>query len=81
TYSDKTDENAELVNDHLMVVSNLDPARTYHFRVISYDKARNETKSDSYSVLTSRRRETFLQQVVGNLEDTFAWLGNIGGIF
>ncbi len=81
SYSEKTDENTELVNDHLMVVSNLDPARTYHFRVVSKDRARNEAKSDSYSVLTSRNRESFLQLVIGNLEDTFSWIGNLGDMF
>ncbi len=81
SYTGETDENAELVNDHLMVISNLSPARTYHFRVVSTDKAGNQSKSGSYSVLTSRRRESFLQLVIANLEDTFSWLGNITDIF
>ncbi|MDD5341987.1 MAG: fibronectin type III domain-containing protein [Patescibacteria group bacterium] len=80
-YSGETDENAELVFEHLVVVSNLSPARTYHFRVVSNDKAGNESKSGSYSVLTSRKRESFLQLVVSQLETTFSWLGNMGNIF
>ncbi len=81
SYTGETDENAELVFDHLMVVSNLSPARTYHFRVVAADRAGNISKSGSYSILTSRTRESFLQLVIANLEDTFSWLGNITDIF
>ncbi|MFH1597792.1 MAG: fibronectin type III domain-containing protein [Patescibacteria group bacterium] len=81
SYSASTDINPELVQDHLMIIPDLEPARTYHFRTIAVDKAGNETKSDDYSVLTSRARESFLQIVISNLEQTFSWLGNIGNLF
>ncbi len=77
-FTDSTDENAELVLDHLVVIADLAQAKTYHFRVVSRDKAGNQTKSGSYSVLTSRKRESFVQLIVTNLESTFSWLGNIG---
>lgn len=80
-YSDSTEENAELVLDHLVVIPNLAPAKTYHFRVVSRDKAGNETKSGSYTVLTSRERDSFLQLIISNLESTFSWLGNFGTLF
>jgi hypothetical protein len=64
-----------------MVVSGLEPAQTYTFRVSSSDKAGNNTKSEAYTVLTSRKRESFLQLVISNLEETFSWLGNIGTAF
>lgn len=79
-YTDATTESAELVLDHLVVISDLAAAKTYHYRVVSRDKAGNVTKSTSYSVLTSRRRESFLQLIIGNLENTFSWLGNIGSL-
>ncbi|MFA5052367.1 MAG: fibronectin type III domain-containing protein, partial [Patescibacteria group bacterium] len=80
-FTDTTEENAELVMEHLVVVSDLTPAKTYHFRVASRDKAGNTTKSNSYTVLTSRKRESFLQLIITNLEETFSWLGNIGTAF
>ncbi len=79
-YTDQTEENAELVMDHLAVISDLTPAKTYHFRVVSSDKANNQTKSGSYTVLTSRKRESFLQLIISNLEETFSWIGNIGSL-
>lgn len=79
-FTDQTEENAELVMDHLVVIGELSPAKTYHFRAVSRDKAGNITKSGSYSVLTSRKRESFLQLIIGNLEETFSWVGNIGGL-
>ena len=79
-YSDQTEENAELVMDHLVVISDLAPAKTYHFRVVSTDKAGNQTKSGSHTVLTSRKRESFLQLIISNLETTFSWLGNVGSL-
>ncbi|MFA5107494.1 MAG: fibronectin type III domain-containing protein [Patescibacteria group bacterium] len=81
TYSGATDENAELVSEHLMVVTKLAPARTYHFRVVSTDKAGNESKSDAYSVLTSVKRPSFLTQIVDNLAQTFSWIGNLADVF
>lgn len=81
SYSAETDENAERVRDHLVVIGGLTPAKTYHFRVVSKDKAGNESKSQGYSILTSRARQSFLQIVIGNLEDTFSWLGGIGNLF
>ncbi|MDD5040553.1 MAG: fibronectin type III domain-containing protein [Patescibacteria group bacterium] len=79
-YSDETEENAELVMDHLVLISDLAPAKTYHFRVVSADKAGNQTKSGSHTVLTSRKRESFLQLIISNLEQTFSWIGNVGNI-
>jgi hypothetical protein len=80
-FTDQTEEAAELVMEHLVVIAELSPAKTYHFRVVSKDKAGNQTKSGSYSVLTSRKRESFLQLIIGNLEETFSWVGNIGKLF
>jgi hypothetical protein len=80
-FTDTTEENAELVMEHLTVIAELTPAKTYHFRVVSRDKAGNVTKSNSYTVLTSRKRESFLQLIITNLEETFSWLGNIGSAF
>jgi hypothetical protein len=80
-YTDQTEEAAELVMEHLVVIGDLSPAKTYHFRGISKDKAGNETKSGSYSVLTTRKRESFLQVIIGNLEETFSWVGNMGKLF
>jgi len=77
-FTEQTEANAELVMDHLVVISELAPAKTYRFRVVAVDKAGNESKSGSYSVLTSRKRESFLQLVISNLEETFAWVGQIG---
>ncbi|MFA5051981.1 MAG: DUF2341 domain-containing protein [Patescibacteria group bacterium] len=80
-FSDSTEENAELVMDHLVVISDLAAAKTYHFRAISRDKAGNASKSSSYTVLTTRTRSSFLQLIINNLEDTFSWLGGVGSIF
>ncbi|MFA6392341.1 MAG: hypothetical protein WCW66_06405, partial [Patescibacteria group bacterium] len=74
-FTDQSEENAELVMDHLVVISELSPAKTYHFRTASRDKAGNLSKSGSYTVLTSRKRESFLQLVISNLEETFSWVG------
>ncbi|USN53605.1 MAG: fibronectin type III domain-containing protein [Candidatus Nomurabacteria bacterium] len=73
----ETDVNGELVYDHLMVIQDLDPARTYVVKAVAVDKAGNGSESDVYTVLTSRSRDSFLQLIIANLEDTFAWLGNL----
>ncbi|MFA6272478.1 MAG: fibronectin type III domain-containing protein [Patescibacteria group bacterium] len=80
-YTNETEENAELVMDHLALVDGLSPAKTYHFRVVSRDKAGNQAQSGSYTVLTSRTRESFLQLIISNLEETFSWIGRLGNTF
>ncbi|MFH2097495.1 MAG: hypothetical protein ABII24_03050 [bacterium] len=75
--TNETELNGELVFDHLGLISDLEPARTYILRVIAVDKAGNESVSDIYTVLSARKRESFLQLVISNLEQTFSWLGNI----
>lgn len=78
TFTDATQENQELVLDHLVVISDLAQAKTYHFRVVSKDKAGNATKSGSNTVLTTQKQQSFIQLIVANLEQTFSWIGNIG---
>lgn len=80
-FTGETEENAELVRDHVVVISGLEPSNTYHFRVVSRDKAGNTSVSNSYSVLTSRNRQSFTQLVISNLEEVFAWIPRVVGSF
>lgn len=75
--STETDVNPELVYEHLLVIAELEPARTYVVQAVAVDKAGNRTESDIYTVLTSRKRESFITLVVDRLTSTFSWLGNL----
>lgn len=73
-----TDENTELKLEHLVVIPELDPSKTYRFKITAKDRAGNITETDNYSVLTSRGKQSLLDIVIYNLEDAFAWVKNIG---
>jgi hypothetical protein len=77
TPSEETELNGELVFEHLIVVADLEPARTYVVQAVAIDKAGNRTVSDVYTVLSARKRESFLTLVVERLSSTFSWLGNL----
>jgi len=80
-YPDQTDRHDELILDHVMVLSDLESARTYNVRIQAVDAAGNASQSDNISVLTSVGRRSFLQLVVQNLEQTFAWIPAVFGRF
>lgn len=66
---------------HTLVISNLNPSTTYHFRVLSSDAAGNATASGDFTLLTPQVGESVLEEVLNSLEETFSWVGEIQGIF
>jgi len=76
TYSQKTQEDADLTNNHLVIVPNLSPSKVYHLRAIAKDKAGNETKSVDTVSITPKATESALNLVITNLSEVFGFLGN-----
>jgi hypothetical protein len=75
TYSQKTQEDASLTVNHLVVISNLTPSKVYHVRAISKDKAGNEGVSIDTVTITPKATKNALDLVMTNLGVVFGFLG------
>ncbi len=84
----RTNETAELnqktpldpnyVKKHILVITNFDPGAVYQFQVESVDSSGNVTRSRTYTLLTPRQKESVFQVIMGNIEETFSWVGQLG---
>jgi len=79
-YERKTQEDNSYNQSHVVILSDLKASTTYHLRVKSTDKVGNTNYSQDYTVLTPAIELSLIQVIVGTLEDTFGWLGNLKGI-
>ncbi len=75
SYSQKTQEDGSFTSHHLVVISELSPAKVYHLRAISKDSFGNEALSLDKVVITPKATENALDLVVTNLSAAFGFLG------
>ncbi len=74
TYSQKTQEDGALTNNHLVVISELSPAKVYHLRAISKDEAGNVAESIDKVVITPKATENALDLVIASMSQIFGFL-------
>ena len=77
TYNKKTRMNNTLNLSHSALIDGLNPATTYHYRIVTKDKHGNMTKSPDRTILTPKESETVLQKIIKVLEETFSWVSNL----
>jgi hypothetical protein len=75
-YTFSTKEDTSFTTSHVVVISDLKPSTTYHFRVVSKDEAGNEVKSDDQYILTEQARSSVLEIILRSFETTLGWLFN-----
>jgi hypothetical protein len=80
-YSKSTIEDTSLSTSHTVIIKDLNPSSTYHFRVAGKDKRGNVTDSDDYNFVTPEKNKSIWQLIVRSLEETFSWVSNVGGFF
>ncbi|MDP2684536.1 MAG: fibronectin type III domain-containing protein, partial [bacterium] len=76
--SQKTPYDPSYIKRHIMVITKFEPGSVYQFQVESTDSSQNTTRSRTYTLLTPRQKESVLQVIMGNLEETFGWVGQLG---
>ncbi len=76
-YSQKTQEETTLKQNHLVVISDLTPSKVYSIRALSRDKAGNIGKSNGNNTLTPKSVDSALDIVITILSDAFSFLSNI----
>lgn len=77
TYSSKTQEDGNLTNNHLVVISGLTPSKVYHVRAISKDSVGNTGNSVDTVTITPKATENALDLVITNLQKVFGFLKGI----
>ncbi|PIS15545.1 hypothetical protein COT62_03100, partial [Candidatus Roizmanbacteria bacterium CG09_land_8_20_14_0_10_41_9] len=77
TYSQKTQEDANLTINHLVIISNLTPSKVYHLRAKSSDKAENIDNSIDTVTIAPKATENALNLVITNLQEAFGFLGGL----
>jgi len=76
-YSQKTQEETTLKQNHLVVISDLTPSKVYSIRALSRDKAGNIGKSSGNNTLTPKSVDSALDIVITILSDAFSFLSGI----
>ena len=74
SYSSKTQEDATLSKDHVIIISNLDPSKIYHLRAKTSDKSKNVTNSEDNAVITKKPTESAFNLILQSLSKAFSWL-------
>jgi hypothetical protein len=74
-------EDDSLNTSHTVIIKELIPSTTYHFRLVSKDHRENLTHSSDYTFVTPAQERSILQLIIRSLEDTFSWVRNVGGFF
>ncbi len=75
--SNKTQKDDSLTFNHLVVVPNLQVSKVYHLKVVTVDKANNESQSIDQVVITPKATRSALNLVIANLSQAFGFLGGI----
>jgi len=80
-YAKSSIEDKSLNNSHTVIVKDLNPATTYHMRLVSRDKRENQTNSSDFNFVTPAKEKSIWQLIVKSIEETFSWVKNIGNFF
>lgn len=76
-YTNKTIIDGTYSNNHLVIITGLDPSKPYHLRVLTADMAGNLTQSGDNTVITGEVSHSALQIILTTLTNVFGWMGRI----
>lgn len=77
SYSSKTQEDTTFTTSHVVIISDLAPSTSYHFRVISKDNSGNKGESKDNSALTEQASDSVIDIIINSLEKTVGWIFKI----
>ena len=78
TLKNASPESTEHLLNHVVILNKLRPATVYRFRVGSMDPTGNKAESRDFTLLTPQKKETVLEIIIKNFEDTFGFLKSFG---
>jgi hypothetical protein len=74
---EKTQLDLNFTKKHVVLLSRFEPGQVYSFKAESADSLGNTTKSQLYSILTPKKKETIFDIILRILSETFGWIGTI----
>lgn len=74
SYTQRTQEDGNLTNNHLVIISGLTPSKVYHLRIVSKDQVGNLANSPDTVSITPKAVDSAFELVVGNLMEVFGFL-------
>ncbi len=77
SYAQLTQEDTNLSQNHVVIISGLTPSKVYHFRAISKDAAGNESRSVDTVTITPKATNNAFYLVVTTLREVFGFLGEL----
>lgn len=80
-YGQQSIEDKSLNTSHTVILKDLKPASSYHFKIVSKDKRGNVGQSPDHTFVTPSKEKSILQLILKALEDTFSWTQNVGKFF
>lgn len=78
-YSKKVDTDQEFTLNKFMVIPELEPGQSYHFRIVAKDRTGNIGKSADFLILAPEQRVSWLDLVANQFIANFGFLTKLGG--
>ncbi|MEI8143090.1 MAG: fibronectin type III domain-containing protein [Candidatus Berkelbacteria bacterium] len=74
-YTNKTSLDTTFTNHHLVIISDLDPGKPYHLRILSADMSANMSTSGDNTVISGDISRSALQIILNTMQNIFGWMG------
>ncbi|MDF1498004.1 MAG: fibronectin type III domain-containing protein, partial [Patescibacteria group bacterium] len=71
-------EDTNFTTNHISIITSFKPASVYRFRIAGKDKSGNYSESQDFTILIPEKKKSVIQIIIGNFEDTFGWVKNMG---
>jgi len=80
SYPSRTQEDSALTNNHVVIVPELEPAKLYHLRAVSRDRANNAGTSADTTAITGKVQRSVVDIIISSLQRSLGFLSAIPGI-
>jgi hypothetical protein len=76
-FTGSSKEDLSLTKEHTVIISDLDPTKPYHLKVVSRDKAGNSAESPNQTFVTAEAKKSVWGMIMTTLQNIFGFI-NIG---
>ncbi len=77
SYPSRSQEDRVLTNNHVVIVPELEPAKLYHLRAVSRDRANNPGSSPDTTAITGKSRRSVIDIITNSLQSSLGFLSGI----
>lgn len=79
-YPNRTQEDTNMAQNHVVTIPDLKPATVYHLRVVTRDKVGNAGESYDNVLVTPKATKSALDLVVNSLSKSFGFFNNLSNV-